>query len=94
MVATRVGGNFEAVVEGTTGYLVPTHDAIALGDAILRLAQDPLRRGTLGAAGKKLVERKYSLEACVAQYEKLYLALAADSEVSLAQFITRSGGTG
>lgn len=91
MVATKVGGNAEAVLDGRTGLLVPTHDAAALGDAILGLAHDPARRGTLGAAGKKLVEWKYSLATCVARYEQLYLALAADSQDSLGQFITSSG---
>ncbi len=91
MIATRVGGNVEAVKDGGTGLLVPSHDAAALGDAILDLAHDPARRRTLALAGQELVERKYSLETCVAHYENLYLALAADSEASLAQFILGRG---
>jgi glycosyltransferase involved in cell wall biosynthesis len=91
MIATNVGGNIEAVIDGGTGLLVPAKDAAALGDAILRLAHDPPLRRTLGAAGKKRVEQNYSLGACVAEYERLYEALAADSENRLAQFITSSG---
>ncbi len=90
MVATEVGGNAEAVVDDGTGLLVPPHDAAALGDAILRLAHDPARRRILGAAGKKRVERTYSLKSCVAQYEQLYLALAADSEASSVQITMRT----
>ena len=40
VVSTRAGGLPEAVVDGETGLLVPTHDEPALADAIVELLQD------------------------------------------------------
>lgn len=37
VIATRVGGNIDAVVDGETGWLVPVSDAVALGEAITAL---------------------------------------------------------
>ena len=37
VIATRIGGNIDAVVDGETGWLVPVSDAVALGEAITAL---------------------------------------------------------
>jgi glycosyltransferase involved in cell wall biosynthesis len=75
VVATAVGGNSDAVVDGETGSLVPVHDPQALAAAILRLAQEPGLRASFGEAGRRRVEQRFSLEACVDRYERLYRAL-------------------
>jgi glycosyltransferase involved in cell wall biosynthesis len=75
VVATAIGGNSDAVVEGATGSLVPVRDPRALAAAILRLAQDPELRASFGDAGRRRVEQRFSLEACVDRYERLYRAL-------------------
>ncbi len=85
VIATRVGGNPEAVADGTTGLLVPAHDVAAIGAALLSLTHDPARRKAAGAAGRKIVEESFSLESCVTQYEELYGALAAHSKAPLAR---------
>lgn len=48
VVASRVGGLSEVVVDGQTGYLVPERDAGSLANAILDLARDPELRHRLG----------------------------------------------
>jgi glycosyltransferase involved in cell wall biosynthesis len=75
VVATAVGGNADAVVAGETGSLVPVRDPRALAAAILRLAQDPDLRASFGEAGRRRVEQRFSLQACVDRYERLYRAL-------------------
>ena len=75
VVATAIGGNSDAVVEGETGSLVPVRDPRALASAILRLAQDPDLRANFGEAGRRRVEQRFSLQACVDRYERLYRAL-------------------
>jgi len=75
VIATAVGGNSDAVVEGETGSLVPVRDPRALAAAILRLARDSGLRASLGEAGRRRVELRFSLEACVDRYERLYRAL-------------------
>jgi glycosyltransferase involved in cell wall biosynthesis len=76
MVVTDVGGNSEAVVDNVTGYVVPSHDPLALGAAILKLALDP-RRADMGALGRSRVIQRFSMEACLDAYEALYFEMSA-----------------
>jgi len=84
VVATCVGGNREAVVDGSTGVLVPAHDVDAIGAAIAGLVADRARLLRLGETGARRVAAQFSLPACVARYERLYesLATAASPPVS------------
>jgi glycosyltransferase involved in cell wall biosynthesis len=75
MVVTDVGGNAEAVVDGTTGLVVPPRDTHALGSAILKLAQDLRLRQSMGEAGRERVERYFTIDRCVANYARLYAGL-------------------
>lgn len=75
VIASRVGGLPEAVLDGTTGLLVPPADPAALAAAILRLANDrPLAR-RLGAAGAARVRDRFTMaamaEGTLAVYRKL-----------------------
>ena len=75
VVATRLAGMPELVVDGETGLLVPPRDPRALADAILRLHADPTWRRELGRAGRKRVEAEFSLDAKVEATERLYRRL-------------------
>jgi glycosyltransferase involved in cell wall biosynthesis len=55
VVASRVGGIPEVVEDGVTGFLVPPGDPGALGQAIVRLLEDPDRLVTMGNAGRRRV---------------------------------------
>ncbi len=72
VVATRVGGIPEVVVDGTTGMLVPPNDPDKLAAALLSYYQDPARAQRHGAAGRTSVENKSSIHAMVAAYASLY----------------------
>lgn len=61
IVATRVGGIPEIVVDGETGLLVPPHDPAALADAVLRLLSNPAEAARLGEQGRWRVQREFSL---------------------------------
>jgi len=66
VVATRVDGTRELVVDGETGFGSPIGDARALGAAIARLlALEPARRRALGEAGRARVRSDYSIDAMV-----------------------------
>lgn len=78
VVATRVGGNSEIVIDGTTGYLVPPENPEDLADAITILLQNPQKAMAMGAAGKKLVEEKFTIESMVNSYERLYKSLLSE----------------
>jgi len=71
-IATAVGGNLDAIVNGATGVLVPPASPEDLGRAILALANDAALRTRLGSAGRARVFELFSLEACVRAYERLY----------------------
>ena len=77
IVATRVGGNPELVIEGETGYLVDRGDASALADAILALANDPAARVKLGGNGRARVEEQFSWEVALRDWDRLYCRLAS-----------------
>jgi len=77
VVATNVGGNAEAVVDGTTGFVVPAADHDRMAEAITRLLQDGELRERMGMAGNRVVREKFSLSACVTAYEAVYKRIAA-----------------
>ena len=77
VVATRVGGNPEVVVEGETGLLVPPKNARALADAVLRLLRDRELARRFGEAGRRRVESQFTLEQMVHRLEDLYEDLLA-----------------
>jgi len=85
VIATAVGGVPEAVKQGETGLLVPAHDPTALGDAILRLANDPARRAAMGQAARARARTLFGLDACVDRYLALYRGLTAPAALPGAQ---------
>jgi glycosyltransferase involved in cell wall biosynthesis len=62
VVATRVNGIPEVVVEEETGFLVPRDDPHALASAILKLLRDPLLAHKMGQAGRLRVETHFNLD--------------------------------
>ena len=72
VIATDVGGNGELVESGRTGQLVEPADIDAMAQKIAAYAIDPRRARVAGAAGRAVVERRFSLEAMSQGYEDLY----------------------
>ncbi len=79
VVATRVGGLGDAVVDGRTGLLVPPEDAVALADALAKLVADPALRERLAGEGPRRVAEGFLAEQMVAAYESLYRELVAEA---------------
>jgi starch synthase (maltosyl-transferring) len=75
VVATAVEGTTDLVIPGQTGWLVPPRDPEALSRALLTAAQDHTLRTLAGNEGRARVERNFSLEHTVAQYETLWAGL-------------------
>lgn len=72
VVASAAGGVGEIVRPGETGWLVPVGDAAALAEAILAVFEEPERARGLGRAGRRLVERRYSLDRMGSQVARCY----------------------
>jgi len=77
VVATPAQGLGELIEHGRTGLLVPFDDADALADALGGLLEDAALARSLGAAARRLVLERYSLDACVDAYTTLYERVAA-----------------
>ncbi|MBI5420541.1 MAG: glycosyltransferase [Deltaproteobacteria bacterium] len=75
VVATAVGGNPEAVVDGETGILVPPRDPPAIAAALLSLLRNPDRAQAMGEAGRRLVRERFPMEKMVRGVERLYATL-------------------
>ncbi|MBX7245946.1 MAG: glycosyltransferase family 4 protein, partial [Candidatus Sumerlaeaceae bacterium] len=58
-VATNIRGCREEVVDGETGWLVPTRDAEQLGDRIQWLLQNREKARELGRSGRRRVEAQF-----------------------------------
>jgi glycosyltransferase involved in cell wall biosynthesis len=75
VVATRVGGTPEAIVDGVNGMLVPPGDASAMAAAISALLSDPVRARRLGDAARRRISEQFSMERMVSATEQLYQQL-------------------
>jgi glycosyltransferase involved in cell wall biosynthesis len=79
VVATRVGGIVDAVVDGDTGLLVPPRDPTALAAAIERLLIDPERRRELGRAAARRARAQFHVNHVLPALESLYDRLLSAS---------------
>jgi glycosyltransferase involved in cell wall biosynthesis len=72
VVATRVGGNPEAVVDGVTGWIVEPRDPEAMAHRITDLLRNPQKAGEWGLQGKERVTELFTVERMVIRHLDLY----------------------
>jgi glycosyltransferase involved in cell wall biosynthesis len=72
VVATRIGGTDELVADGETGLLVPPRDAGALAAALRSLLADRTRARSLGEAGRRRAEQRFSRDAMTSRVLAVY----------------------
>lgn len=75
VVATRVGGLAESIIDGETGFLVPPQNGVALADAIERIVADPSMARAMGRKGAARVLSHFTIEQMARQNETYYYAL-------------------
>jgi glycosyltransferase involved in cell wall biosynthesis len=76
IVATRVGGNEDAVTDGLNGLLVPAGDPARLADAMRDvMARDDEARRAMGRAGREIVRHGFDLDATIDVWLALYAEL-------------------
>ena len=76
LVASRVGGLPEIVVDGETGLLVEAGDVVGFAAAVSGLLADPVAAQRMGRAARKRIEAQFRWQQHVASYHALYRALA------------------
>ena len=79
VVATRVGGNPEAIEDGQSGIIVPARDAEALARPIARLLEDPALASRMGEAARRRVAERFSMESMINATERVYRSLAEEA---------------
>jgi starch synthase len=72
VVASRVGGIPELVVDGETGLLVPPDDPAALAEAVTALLADPDRRARMGCAARAQALARFESATIALQTLALY----------------------
>lgn len=72
VVATPADGTKEAVIDKTTGFLVPVKDEAALADDLIRLLKDHKLAEQMGEQGRHRVEETFSLNNQIQSFENLY----------------------
>ena len=75
VVAMRVGGLPEVVVDRNTGLLVAPEDRAALSKAIVYLLEHPECAARMGEAARQRVTKHFGWDPCVIEYEQLFRQL-------------------
>src|SRR5262249_46626759 len=77
VVASRVAGIPDVIVDGVNGLLVPPGDPGPLRAALVRLLADPALRSRLGSAARETAGREHGWDAVGRQLEECYAEAAA-----------------
>ena len=72
VVVTAAGGAAEAVSHGVEGFVVSLRDSGAAARALRTLAVDAALRRSMGEAGRRAVERRFTLRRLLDEFEELY----------------------
>jgi glycosyltransferase involved in cell wall biosynthesis len=72
VVAIGVGGVPEIIVAGTTGLLSAQGDWAGVGNAVIKLLEDPVRKRQMGEAARKRVEDFFNLDESTRRMSELF----------------------
>jgi sugar transferase (PEP-CTERM/EpsH1 system associated) len=75
VVATRVGGADEMVIDNETGVLVPSANPPAMSAALERLLTSESARHAMGRAGRDRAQVEFSLARMIERYQSFYCDL-------------------
>ncbi|MFH1883910.1 MAG: glycosyltransferase, partial [Planctomycetota bacterium] len=78
VIASRVGGIPESVVDGKSGFLVPERDVDALSEKLIYLIEHPEIWPEMGRAGRAYVEANYDINKLNDRLVEIYQELLAN----------------
>jgi len=71
VVATNTGASPEIVLDGVTGLLVGPDDPDGMCEAIVRILSDPALAGSMGSAGRRRIDEKFTVKRYVSDIEDI-----------------------
>jgi N-acetyl-alpha-D-glucosaminyl L-malate synthase BshA len=78
VIATRVGGIPEVVVEGETGFMFEVGDVNGMAEAALHILNDAPLQERLGKRGREIALEQFTTDKIIPQYEALYHKLVSE----------------
>lgn len=91
VVATRVGGNPEVVMEGETGWLVPVGDVSEFADRLTMLLRDGSLRSRMGTAARRRVRSDFDVRDVAHGYESVYAEVIGEHVATDSDHTNESG---
>lgn len=85
VIASKVGGISELVIDGETGILIPAGNPTAIAESIKFLLKNKEKVKILGANGYARTQRYFTINLMVEKIEKLY------NDLLKAKFLTKEG---
>ena len=82
VVATKIDGIPEAVIEGETGILVPPGNSVELAKAIVSLLSDRNKAREMGRRGRERCLEEFSSSVLVRKVEDLYESSLNEKDVN------------
>ncbi|MBI5047355.1 MAG: glycosyltransferase family 4 protein [Deltaproteobacteria bacterium] len=79
VVGTWVGGVPEVINDGVSGILVEPENPTTLAEAIINLLKDRDKMNKMGDEGRKIVEKKYSVDVMVTSLFNFYNSLMGET---------------
>jgi D-inositol-3-phosphate glycosyltransferase len=76
VIGSAVGGIQHSVADGSTGFLVPARDPIALAARLRQLRDDPMLRASLGRAGVERVRAHFGWDRITGQLIDVYRSVS------------------
>src|SRR5262249_30255147 len=72
VIATRVGGLPEVVLDGETGVLIELGDTRTMAESAVEILSDERKKREMGARGRAWAVDQFNTEKVIPQYEQLY----------------------
>jgi glycosyltransferase involved in cell wall biosynthesis len=79
VIGSEVGGIKSTVVDGSTGFLVPSRDPQAVADRLATLQRNPALARTMGEAGLRRAALHYTWRTVARQVAAVYAAVLAEA---------------
>jgi glycosyltransferase involved in cell wall biosynthesis len=72
VIGTPIGSTTEMIVQGVTGYIMPSEPTEEIANKIVELAKDPTQSISMGQRARKYAEEAFGVETHVQKVEHIY----------------------